>query len=304
LPLSPSHRALIDQLSQGPAVETLSASEAREAQRRRRATLAVVPEPIAEVFDSPVPLSAEDVQVRVYRPTADTTPIVVFVHGGGWVLCDLDSHDHLCRRMARLAAVTVVSVGYRLAPEHPFPAALDDVMAVIEWVSTMGATIGGDGSPIAIVGDSAGGNLAAAATIRCRDEGGPPIGAQALVYPVLDGTRSSSSYRDNGEGFYVTANAMRWYWDHYLGRTDPLNPWASPFHAAALSGLPRALIITAELDPLRDEGEAYASRLAEEGVETSCVRFHGMFHGFFSMLTVLPEARRAMSLVVDHLRDH
>jgi acetyl esterase len=222
--------------------------------------------------------------------------VLVFVHGGGWVLCDLDSHDGYCRDLAAESGCAVVAVDYRLAPEHPFPAAVEDVYAAVAWVAAHGAEAGFDGRRLAIGGDSAGGNLAAVTTLLARDRGGPAIARQVLLYPVTD-HGESESYRHQGEGFYLTADAMRWYWRQYLGEADGHHPTASPLRAPSLRDLPPALVVVAEHDPLHDEGVAYAARLRADGVETMLLDVPGVFHGFATLGSTLDKAGQVLRLV-------
>jgi acetyl esterase len=234
---------------------------------------------------------------RGYWPAAEdgqAAPLVVYFHGGGWALCDLDTSDALCRNMARLAGVIVVSVAYRLAPEHRFPIPAQDAYAATSWAAEHAAELGADPARIAIGGDSAGGNLAAATALMARDRGGPDIAHQLLIYPVTDHDFTTASYRDNGDAFFTTARHMRWYWEQYLGPGgDGSDPLASPLRAQDLSGLPSARIVTAQYDPLRDEGEAYAERLRAAGVDATVRRYDAMFHGFFGFPQIAPVVERA-----------
>jgi acetyl esterase len=227
---------------------------------------------------------------------------VVFFHGGGWVVCDLDTHDAVCRRLSLGADAVVVSVDYRLAPEHRFPAAPDDCLAATRWAVANAGTLGADPRRWYLAGDSAGGNLACAVSLRLRDEDGPRATGQLLVYPVTDHwTAGFDSYAEFAEGFGLTRNVMAWFWNHYLGeapdaaRAATLSPLAVPLRAADLRGLPPALVLTAECDVLRDEGEAYGARLREAGVAADIERCTGMHHGFFSWGGVLDGADRALA---------
>jgi acetyl esterase len=227
----------------------------------------------------------------------------VFLHGGGWVLCSLDTHDQTCRALTRDAGTITVSVDYRLAPDGRFPAAAEDAYAATTWAAEHAGELGGDPRRLAVAGDSAGGNLAAAAALMARDRGGPALAFQLLVYPVLDHRRVTPSHRENAEGFFLTGVHMRWYWEQYLGPDgDGAHPYASPGLAGDLAGLPPAHIVTAECDPLRDEGEDYARRLRDAGVPVEVVRYDGMFHGFFGMAELLPGARRAQDAAFGALR--
>jgi acetyl esterase len=283
--------------------------DAAEARRILAATPRPEVEPIAvaRVEDRMIAApSGHEIPVRVYwpEPAGDSAPpVVVFFHGGGWVLCGLDSHDQTCRATTREAGVVTVSVDYRLAPEHVFPAAAEDAYAATCWVADQAGQLGGDSRRLAVAGDSAGGNLAAATALMARDRGGPAIAFQLLVYPVLDHRRDTPSHRENAQGFFLTEDHMRWYWQQYLGADgDGSHPYASPVLADDLTGLPPAHIVTAECDPLRDEGEAYGRRLREAGVAVDVCRYDGMFHGFFGMRDVLPAANRAEEAAFAALR--
>ena len=259
----------------------------------------VVPEvdrqPIHQVEDRAVPGPAGDIPVRIFRPRAIDTPMpgLVWYHGGGWVLGSLDLAEVSCRQLAVDADCIVISVDYRLAPEHPFPAAIDDCLAATAWVHANAAEIGVDPQRLAVGGDSAGGNLAACVAYGAREQAMPLV-LQLLVYPVVDADFERASYVDNAEGFLLTSDAMRFYWDLYVPdpgqRTDPL---VAPIHAVDLSGLAPALIITAEFDPLRDEAEAYGEALRAAGVDATTKRYAGMIHAFFHMETEAPVAEVA-----------
>lgn len=236
--------------------------------------------------------------LRIYTPNSPGPyPLLVFFHGSGFVLCSLDTHDGMCRNLCTGADCLVVSVDYRLAPEHKFPAAVDDCVFAIRWVAEHAAELGGDPARIIVAGDSAGGTLAAATTLRLRDERGPSLCGQLLMYPVTDyHTPGTPSYDDNAQGYGLTRDTMKWFWDHYLSDpSEALNPYAAPFRAKDLSGLPPALVITAEYDPLRDEGERYADRLRGAGVPTILARYDGMNHGFLFWVGLVDKACDAMA---------
>jgi acetyl esterase len=227
----------------------------------------------------------------------------VFFHGGGWVIGDLETHDRLARRIARDAGCLVVAVHYRRAPEHRYPAAADDAYAATAWVAEHAAELGADPARLAVVGDSAGGNLAAVVAQMARDRGGPPIAFQLLVYPVIDHSFETDSYRDNAEGWMLTAKHMRWYWDQYLGPDgDGTDPYASPLRGD-LAGLPPAHVVTAEYDPLRDEGDAYADALRAAGVDVTLQCADGMWHGFLSVAELLADADPPTRETIAALRD-
>jgi acetyl esterase len=266
-----------------------------DARDQRRAMLRPSPEPIAEVRD----LDAGGVPCRLYRPAATRSAgLLLWFHGGGWVLGDLDSHDDLCRAVANRAGCAVLSVGYRLAPEHPFPAAVDDALGVAAWAHEHAAALG-CAPLLAVGGDSAGGNLAAVVANRPV----VPVCFQALVYPCTDARMGHHSYVENASGYSLTPSGMRWFYDHYLSGPDgsPDDPRVSPLleDDARIASAPSALVVTAEYDPLRDEGVSYARRLAEAGVATTHVHFGGQIHGFFSMFGLLDDCRTAQAMVAE-----
>jgi acetyl esterase len=252
------------------------------------------PDEVDEVVDLLIPGPAGSLRVRVYRPRSTTLlPVLVWFHGGGWVVGSLDSHDPVCRAIANRAPCVVVSVDYRLAPEHPYPAAVDDAWAATEWVAQEALSLGADVSKMVVGGDSAGGNLAAVVALRARDAG-LPLAMQALVYPVTDFDLASESYERLATGLNLTRAKMEWYWKAYLGDADGSHPDASPLRAADLAGVAPALVQTAEHDPLVSEGEAYADRLNAEGVPVTLTRYDGMIHGFIRMPGLVAEADDAI----------
>ena len=293
----PQVKQLLDALAQaaGPPLDQLSPAEARQAYKLLSAM--DQGEEVSRVDDRALPAVDRDIPVRVYTPAAADgvdAPLLLWIHGGGWVLGDLDTADATARALANRSGAVVVSVDYRLAPEHPAPAALDDCAAALSWCLENAELLGIDAARVAVGGDSAGGNLAAALCLRERDEFGPQLAFQLLVYPVTDCTMSHPSIEENGEGYFLTSATMRWFIDHYLGDLDPKDPSVSPLHASDLSGLPPALVITASLDPLRDEGEAYAAALREAGTPVELVRYDGMIHGFVGMAALLDDGREAL----------
>jgi acetyl esterase len=296
--LDPQAKALLDQLRAlgAPPLNTLSPVDARRA-AKALAGLSGTPETVAAVEHRTIPGPAGPIPLRIYTPTGDGPfPVLVFFHGGGWVIGDLDTQDGACRTLTNGARCVVVSVDYRLAPEHKFPAAPEDAYAATRWVAENAVRINADPARIAIGGDSAGGNLAAVTAQMARDAGGPGLAFQLLIYPVTDGACETASYRDNGEGYLLTGDMMQWFWDLYVrGAADRQNPMASPLRARTLRGLPPALVQTAEFDPLRDEGEAYATRLKEAGVPVTLTRYNGMIHGFFGMSSMIHQAKTAVS---------
>ncbi|MYV96938.1 alpha/beta hydrolase fold domain-containing protein [Streptomyces sp. SID3343] len=271
---------------------------------------AAEPTPVAHVVNRTIPGPAGDLPVRIYHPTGveGTPPVVVYGHGGGWVLCDLDSHDETVRQLANASGAIMVSVDYRRAPEARFPGPAEDLYAAYLWTrahaTDLGEGVTGDPARVAVAGDSAGGNLAAAVCLMARDRGVPQPTFQLLVYPVTDHTRASVSYAENGEGYFLTATAMRWFWEQYIGPDgDAGHPYASPLHAADLAGLAPAHIVAGALDPLRDEGVAYARRLAGAGVPTSYAVYDGMFHGSIGMAAAVPAVAPAWADAVGALRE-
>ena len=289
--LDPQISAILHTLDSGfPPVHTMTGADARAVIASRYVAPAD-PEPV----DSVVDLVADGTAIRIYRPTASgPLPVLVFAHGGGFVFCGLDSHDGLCRTFANLLGAIVVSVDYRLAPEHRYPAAAEDVYAVTQWVAAHAAELGGDPTRLLVGGDSAGGNLAAATTLMTRDRGGAPLIGQALLYPVLAADFGTESYCTFATGYYNTAAAMRWYWDQYApSAADRESPYATPLHAE-LEGLPPAVIAVAGHDPLRDEALAYSAALRNAGVPVTELCYQGAIHGFLSMpiLDLTQRARR------------
>jgi acetyl esterase len=303
--LLPEIRSLLDQqaTSGRPPLHHQSVEQARAFHVADAAALNGPPAPVAAVADRRVPGPAGELPVRVYTPEGSPPfPIVVFFHGGGWVVGTLDTYDPLCRALAAATPAVVVSVDYRLAPEHRWPAAVEDAYAATEWASRNAAALGGVQHRLAVAGDSAGGNLAAVVALGARDRGGPAIAFQLLVYPVLDAAGDTASWREYADGYHLTADGMRWYWDHYLGRAGGAAPDASPLRAAFVGGLPPALVIGAEYDILRDEGEAYAARLAEAGVDASASRHAGVVHGFVRWRAVTGAAEDALQEAAAALR--
>ena len=260
---------------------------------------------IAEARDFVVEANDVRIPLRMYRPDGTAPlPIVMYFHGGGWVVGGPDSHDSYCRALCVESGAIVLSVDYRLAPEHRFPAALDDCYAATSWAAANASSLGGDDARIAVAGDSSGGNLAAAVALMARDRGGPRLVQQTLIYPVTDGRMNTASYASFARGFLLSRDRMRWYWDQYV--PDPAlreDPYASPNRAVDFGGLPPAQIFTAEYDVLRDEGEAYAEALRHAGNVGECHRVPGMVHGYAVMLRVLPAARSSLARVGSRLRD-
>jgi acetyl esterase len=271
--------------------------------RARAAYLARVrTEPSTATRIEPVALMSQrtirdGLAVRVYVPAGlGPFPGIVYFHGGGWVAGGLQTHDAMCRRIANAALCVVANVDYRLAPEHPFPAAFEDAYDATQWAYEHAREFSADPNRLAVAGSSAGGNLAAAVALRARDENGPPIVLQALIYPVIDAAMESKSMRDYGVGYLLERRLMRWYWQQYVQDVDDLaNPWASPMSAESLAALPRAIVVTAEFDPLRDEGEAFVRRLREDGVDAELIRYPGQVHGFMALPQLIADADPAVA---------
>jgi acetyl esterase len=282
VPVTPEVQLVLDLIAQnaGPKLETMSAPAAREF-FLSYSLIGWTPDESAE--NRTIPGPAGDVPVRIYRPSETPTGAVAWFHGGGFVIGNLDTAERAARAVADAARAVVVSVDYRLAPEDRFPAAADDCYAALEWVADHAGELGVSPSCVAVGGDSAGGNLAAAAALMTRDRRGPDLAFQLLAYPCLDASMASHSYRDNGEGYFLTGDGMRWFWECYLGPDgDATSPYACPIRATDLTGVAPALVITAEYDPLRDEGEAYGAQLAAAGIPVTVTRYDSQIHGFFA----------------------
>jgi acetyl esterase len=308
MPLDPLAQSVLDQLaaSNMPALDSLPVAQARmllEAMSSSQGEKI----PLARVENRKIPGPAGEIPVRIYTPEAQgPLPILVFYHGGGWVLGSLETHDDLCRVLARAVPALVVSVEYRLAPEHPFPAGLEDSYAALAWTAENAASIGGDPARIAVGGDSAGANLSAVVSLLARDRGGPRLAHQLLIYPATDLREvelrpDNVSLRENSKGYMLTKELMMWFSSHYIAPDRRVEPYASPMLAPDLAGLPPATVITAEFDPLRDEGEAYAARLREAGVAADVTRHAGMIHGFITV-PMFRQAREAIESSAAALR--
>lgn len=288
-------RYLLDMIASAgrPPLHTCTPEQAR--QSFDFSPLAGAPEAVAQIEEVTIPGPAGGIRVRIYTPHGEGPfPALVYCHGGGWVVGDLDTVDVPCRRLATRASCVVVSVDYRLAPEHRFPAAAEDAYAAFQWLVSHARALQVDATRIAVGGDSAGGNLAAVVALMARDRAAPQPCFQVLLYPVTDGALDTPSYRENAEGYLLTRDSMVWFWNHYVGDADRTHPYASPLRAEHHRGLPPAFVVTAEFDPLRDEGEAYARRLAEAGTPVECKRYDGTIHGFCWMPGVLDKGRQAL----------
>jgi acetyl esterase len=297
MPLDPVLQAIVDNSAQSGQSQKLSegsVEQARQGYDMMGAVGGSGPD-LNSVLDRTILGPAGELPIRIYTPDGDGPfPVIVFFHGGGFVIGSLESHDPLCRQLAGLTPAVVVSVHYRLAPEHPFPAAVEDAWAALEWAQHNAAEIGGDPNLVAVCGDSAGGNLAAVTAILARDAGRPTLSAQILLYPTVDARGGYPSLDENAEGPFLTKDSMEWFFGHYAPNADTSDPRLSPIAAEDLSGLPPALIVTAEFDPLRDEGEAYADRLRDAGVDVTCHRYDGMGHVFVQLAGIVPQGRQAI----------
>ncbi len=305
--LHPEVRALLEMMdAQGaPPLETQDPVEARNSRLEPMKLLGGEPDALGRVEDLFIPGPAGDIPIRIYASEhGGLRPALVYFHGGGFVFGNLDTHDAVCRALAKESGAVVISVDYRLAPEHKFPAAVEDSHAATLWVAANAERLGIDANRIAVGGDSAGGNLATVIAMRCRDAGGPILAAQVLIYPVTDSSsHETGSHREFGESYFLTSGAMEWFTGHYLVSADQKrHPEVSPLLAPNLDGLPSALVITAEFDPLRDEGEAYAQRLQQAGVPVTISRYPGMIHGFVSMRGAVAGGRQAIHEAAEFIR--
>jgi acetyl esterase len=290
-----------------PPIETLAPPEARQAYLASRAVLQPDPEPVAKVSALAAAGPAGPIPLRLYRgqscPNSSPQPALIYFHGGGWVIGDLESHDQVCRALANAASCIVVAVDYRLAPEHKFPAAAEDAIAALQWIASNAARLGIDAARLAVGGDSAGGNLAAVAALDARDRGGPRMLLQFLVYPATDMSLDWPSAERHAHQLPLTRAAMDWFIAHYLRSPADKADWrASPLRAASLKGLAPALIITAGFDPLCDEGQAYAEALRAAGVPVGHEPFAGQIHGFLSMGRIVADSRHLIEMAAARLR--
>jgi acetyl esterase len=290
--LDPQVRAYLDSVEGLPALPNLTVVEARQGAEAAAALLGGEPEPVASVEE----VDAGGVRCRLYRPEQDGGGVLVYYHGGGWVIGSLETHDRQARQLANRGACAVLSVDYRLAPEHRFPAAVDDSWAATAWA-------GERFDRVAVGGDSSGGNLAAAVALRARDRG-LDLALQLLVYPVTDCDPDTESYRDFAQGYGLTRDAMRWFWEQYVpAEAQRADPEASPLRADSLAGTAPAVVVLARCDVLYSEGAAYARRLEEEGVPLALLEYDGQIHGFYRMTALLDGARAAQDASAVLLRD-
>jgi acetyl esterase len=287
-----------------PPLYTMSLADARAADLASIRDSGGEPEPVYEVANLTIAGPGGKLPLRLYRPASERPlPALLYFFGGGWVLGTIDTADGVSRSLANSSGALVIVVGYRLAPEHPFPAAIDDCYATVRWVAEHAVEIGADPARLAVGGDSAGGNLAAAVALRARADGLALVG-QLLIYPNTDQLADDESMRAAEDPFLFNRHSVAWYRQHYLANPgDAANPLASPLRAEKLAGLPPALVITAEYDPLRDQGEAYARRLADDGVQVELSRYPGMAHGFFTMAGTVDASRAAIAQAASRVRE-
>jgi acetyl esterase len=304
IPLDPRLKAALDAEPSVSLLCQLPVAEFRAAREKMMLARPRLNEPVAKVEDRSIPGPVGEIPLRIYTPQGQGPfPVVIFAHGGGWVVGNLETHDDVCRSLSYRSGSMVLAVDYRRAPEARFPIALEETYAALRWAAQHAEEIGGDATRLAVAGDSAGGNLAAAVALYSRDQGGPRISFQVLIYPVINYGFDTASYYQNAEGYGLTRDVMIYFWNSYLSSpADADNPYASPLRAKDLSGLPPALILTAQYDVLRDEGEAYAARLRQAGVPVRLTRYLEMNHGFIGLGAVFEQSRRALQEIGEALK--
>ncbi|MGG1658052.1 alpha/beta hydrolase [Brevibacillus sp. NRS-1366] len=305
MPIDPQVKDLLQRLERagGEPLYKLSPEEARRALAASRASINEIVSSVASVEDVEIVSPDGGIPLRIYTPAGTGPfPILVFFHGGGFVLGDLEMVDRMCRFFSDKAKCLVVSVAYRLAPEHKFPAAVEDASFTVNWVAENAARLNGDHARLAVGGESAGGNLATVVSQLARDTGGPSLVFQLLIYPVVRFDFATPSYEEHGHSNNLTIDEMKWFKEHYLERDQEKHPLASPLFAPDLSNLPPALVITAEYDPLRDEGEEYADRLRSFGVPVTGIRYQGMVHSFLNYSGEVEESKKALEEISEQLR--
>lgn len=307
--LQPAVKELLDQINAAkeagaPAIQEMTVQENRQGLLEFYKDLRGEVQEVGRVEDVKIPVEGDEITLRIYTPKGNGPfPVIMFFHGGGWVLGDIEIVDPICRSLTNSTECMVVSVDYRLAPEHKFPTGIEDCYAATKWVAENIQKHNGDPQKIITCGDSAGGNLAAVVPLMAKDRGGPSIACQIIIYGVTDFSFSTKSYEENGEGFYLETAAMHWFADQYLNNeAEKVHPYVSPLRAHDLTGLPPALIITCEYDVLRDEGEAYGARLKEAGVPVEIVRYDGQIHGFFWMPAIMDDAKDALKRITNTIQ--
>lgn len=306
MPLDPQVKKILEEAEELglPAYQDLSPAEARN----QMLDLAPPVDPllsVKRVEDRSIPGPDGEIPIRLYYPAGDAPfATLVYFHGGGWVIGDLDTHHGFCHALAKTSGCLVVAVDYRLAPEHRYPAAVEDAYAATQWIAENSELIQADPDRFAVCGDSAGGHLAAVVSLMARDRKGPRIDLQILIYPITDCSFDTPSYEENREGYMLTRDLMKWFWNHFINdESEADDPYASPLRARNFSNLPPALILTAEYDPLRDEGEAYGKKLQEAGVNVTLSRYPGMIHAFIRMTAQLDKANEALGEVAGMLKE-
>lgn len=288
-----------------PAIETLTPKQARDSVGQRVAETSGEKISSVKTKDQTIPGPHGEIPIRIFSPPGEGPfPVIVYFHGGGWVICNVESHDPPCRQLCKYSDCIVISVDYRLAPENKFPVAIDEAYETVQWVFQNASSINAIADKIAIGGDSAGGNIATVTALRIKEEGGLKLAYQLLIYPVTDLSNfDRQSYQDYSDGFFLSRNMMEWFRNHYLNSIDEAKlAYTSPLLAEDLSGLPPAFVLTAEYDPLRDEGELYARKLYDAGVPVKCVRYNGMIHPFWSLGGVISAAHQAYQEAGEHLK--
>ena len=304
MPVNPKIQYFLDQMNTMPAasMDHLTPEAMRSSENLQLATMQK--EPVEQVEDRTISLTGRDIPIRIYTPKGQAPfPALVFYHGGGWVVGSIESHDAVCRELANLADCVVISVEYRLAPEHKFPAAVEDSYESLEWVVSHSAELGIDPDRIAVGGDSAGGNLATVACLIAKERNGPRVVHQFLLYPSTGPAADYPSMAENAEGYLLTRDMMKWFQSHYLqSAEDGINPYLSPILSDNLEGLPPATILTAQYDPLRDVGIAYAEKLQSQGVEVFHKNYDDLIHGFANFTSFVPEARQAVADGIGELK--
>jgi acetyl esterase len=308
MPLDPTVKALFEQMPQLADFRfwSMTVPEARAAFRGLCQAGSPADIPIGKTEDVEFAGPASTLRVRAYTPVAaggDALPAIVFIHGGGFVLGDLDCYDPLCRALANESGCRVIAVDYRLAPEHVFPAAVDDCFAALKWVEDNAAALGVDANRIAVAGDSAGGNLAAATVLLAKQKGAPKLAFQLLIYPALSADMNSDSTRNYGQGYFLDLPTIAWFMKHYAPGADPSDPRLIPMSAKDVAGLPPTCIVTSGCDPLRDGGQAYAEKLKAAGVKVTHVDYPTMIHAFFNMPNFLPLSREAIAAAAKAVKD-